>query len=167
MMPNHIMMSAPAGGANGLLQRMDEGQASQIKQKQAVEIAQHTMDALPLYGLHTLCTADSPPATPTQHPGSLSSGSLLSSRLFSRSSWNIEQVLWCHNCSDRATSCHESWEQRLIPSIQTIVKLLPKLRACLSVPALFTQSQVKSTRKQESRYNSWHMNPQMKNWSTF
>lgn len=48
MMPNHIMMSAPAGGANGPLQRMDEGRASQIKQKQAVEIAQHTMDALPL-----------------------------------------------------------------------------------------------------------------------
>lgn len=68
MMPNHIMMSAPAGGANGPLQRMDEGQASQIKQKQAVEIAQHTMDALPLYGLRTLCTADSPPPHPQPAP---------------------------------------------------------------------------------------------------
>lgn len=77
------------------------------------------------------------PPTPNQHPGSLSSGSLLSSRLFSRSSWNMEQVLWCHNCSHRVTSCYESWSQRLIQSIQ--IGVIAKA-SCLSISASFVYS---------------------------
>lgn len=53
------------GRVKGLLQRMDEGQAGTNKTKQVVEITQHTMDALPVCGRHTFCSADSPVPPPT------------------------------------------------------------------------------------------------------